>query len=287
MKQFTAALIACVGAVSAYGSSYGSTGHYNNAYGHGGRQDHGTMDHNYGYDSIPTQKWLQANGGGNGQNLLKETSALTAVAQANTDRINGLIKEKDKHIARLNEIDATREIEIAAPFDYQISLLNKELADVSDAFAESSLDLGLAQADMLLRLDNLYDDKVAGLRDEITQIKNALARAAVDRKDPCLVLHAIRASIAKNIACPVNIVGLADNSGTNGIAYNGDDFYFREYEGLFDDFHYDIGHGKGLGEDSRKGYHNDPVGDYETDTGAATRAYGAGSGAATQSYGRY
>ena len=60
-------------------------------------------------------------------------------------------------------------------------------------------------------------------------------------------MHAIRASIAKNITCPKDA---KDAATIDTIAYDGDNFYFREYEGLFDDFHYDIGHGKGQGEAS-------------------------------------
>ena len=159
MRQFTAAAIACIGAASA---QYGSTGHWGNQYGHAGRQDHDHADHHYGYDSIPSQKYLKT-GTGLTNNEAKRDSAILAVTAANDDRIAGLEKEKEKREARLDEIHSTRKIEIEAPFTYQLSLLEKELADVSDAYGEATLDLGLAQADMLLRLDNLFDDKVEGL----------------------------------------------------------------------------------------------------------------------------
>jgi hypothetical protein len=61
---------------------------------------------------------------------------------------------------------------------------------------------------------------------------------------------------------------------------------FSIYETLFDDFHYDIGHGKGTGEGTIDhgpvvdGYTNrsdprdfGPVGDFETDVGAQVWAY--------------
>lgn len=42
------------------------------------------------------------------------------------------------------------------------------------------------------------------------------------------------------------------------------------YDGLFDDFHYDIGHGKGTGEGT---VDLGPVRDYETDQGAQAWAW--------------
>ena len=38
--------------------NYGTTGHYNNMYGHGGNDDHNHDDHKYGYDSVPNDKYL-------------------------------------------------------------------------------------------------------------------------------------------------------------------------------------------------------------------------------------
>lgn len=59
---------------------------------------------------------------------------------------------------------------------------------------------------------------------------------------------------------------------------------WRQYDGLYDDFHYDIGHGKGLGEGSidsapvNDGYDaglpmQPARGDWETSYGAETRTY--------------
>ena len=95
---------------------------------------------------------------------------------------------------------------------------------------------------MLNRLDGLYEDIIASLTDEIDKINAALERSPVDKKDPCKVLRAIRLPILSNVEC----------SGVGGtIEYDtSDPLEFREYNGLFDDFHYDIGHGKGTGNDS-------------------------------------
>lgn len=89
-------------------------------------------------------------------------------------------------------------------------------------------------------------------------------------------MFALRLDILKNISCV---------SATETATYDTtDDLEFREYEGLFDDFHYDIGHGKGTGEGDRDngpvidGFggappSHGPVGDYEVDVGARTRTW--------------
>lgn len=113
------------------------------------------------------------------------------------------------------------------------------------------------------------------------EVENALYRATWDFKNPCNVLHAIRLDIVQNILCEMDKTnGLITTSYTA----NANDFINRQYEGLFDDFHYDIGHGKGTGEGSvnsepvQDGYSGrpnkpGPVGDFERDTGAAVRTY--------------
>lgn len=130
---------------------------------------------------------------------------------------------------------------------------------------------------MILRLERLHLDKVAGLDDEITEIIAAIDRSEFDQKDACQVLRAMRLDILKNITCAV---------GGTTATYDGatDVLKFREYEGLYDDFHYDIGHGKGTGEGARDngpvvdGFGgappaSGPVGDYEVDVGARTRTW--------------
>lgn len=126
---------------------------------------------------------------------------------------------------------------------------------------------------MIDRLDQLYLDKIAGMEEEVDQLVAAIERAEADQKLGCEVLFALRTDIIKNIDC----------DGTTS-SYTQGAIEFREYEGLFDDFHYDIGHGKGLGEgrvDREKvedGFGGQapsegPVGDYEVDVGQATRSW--------------
>ena len=57
--------------------NYGTTGHYGNQYGHGGREDHDHHDHSYGYDSIPTKKALKT-----GDGLTRNTAIATSIQAA-------------------------------------------------------------------------------------------------------------------------------------------------------------------------------------------------------------
>lgn len=112
---------------------------------------------------------------------------------------------------------------------------------------------------------------------EVEKIKNAIARAITDKKNPARVLHALKIDWLSEIN--------ADPAG--GVTRNEDRRDFAIYDGLFDDFHYDIGHGKGTGEtrplpdgpavDGYSGRRDPratgPVGDYETDHGASAWAW--------------
>ena len=147
------------------------------------------------------------------------------------------------------------------------------------------MDSNAAFDDMLNRMQRLFDDKVAGLRKEIDMIVDAIERSVVDHKDGCEVLFAMRLPILKNVICTYTL-NEADITASTGTAeYDATDaLEFRMYEGMFDDFHYDIGHGKGTGEgsvdaarvrDGRSGSAptTGPVGDYEVDVGATTRSW--------------
>jgi len=192
--------------------------------------------------------------------------------------LNYLADVRARKENRLTEIRDITKIEIDAPWNYQLELLRKEEDDITVALTEAFLDANAAFDDMILRMERLLGDKLAGLSDEIEEIKQAIDRSEVDQKDVCKVLFAMRLDILRNVNCDSTT-----NPGTS--AYETDDpLEFREYEGLFDDFHYDIGHGKGTGEGDRDngpvvdGYGgappaHGPVGDYEVDVGARTRTW--------------
>ena len=75
-------------------------------------------------------------------------------------------------------------------------------------------------------------------------------------------MFALRLDILKNIVC--------DSATPANTVYDATDpREFREYEGMYDDFHYDIGHGKGTGEGGNMSSYG--AGDYEVDVGARTR----------------
>lgn len=97
--------------------------------------------------------------------------------------------------------------------------------------------------DLCDRLDQLADDIIDNLDEEVFQIKRAIERSAVDHKHPGKVLAALRIPWLKAIH-----VDFDTNDVTVG-ASNGEDF-IDMYEGMFDNFMYDIGHGKGSGEGS-------------------------------------
>lgn len=176
---------------------------------------------------------------------------------------------------RLSEIKTANDEEIEAPFKYQKELLRKEEDDITVALTEAFLDSNAAFDDMIVRLERLYDDKIAGLADEIVEITAAIERAEADQKSACDVLRSMRLDILSGIQCTTTAQTAVFNAG-----YDDN----REYEGLFDDFHYDIGHGKGTGEGDadngpvRDGYGggpgpSGPIGDFEVDVGARTRSW--------------
>lgn len=116
------------------------------------------------------------------------------------------------------------------------------------SMTEATNDASDAFNDMLERLDRLHADKVVLFTNEATLVTDTMNRSVVDRKNPCNVLHSLRVDFIKNITCDedgitaANVVAPAFDAATATA-----DGSWRVYEGLFDDFHYDIGHGKGNG----------------------------------------
>jgi hypothetical protein len=130
------------------------------------------------------------------------------------------------------------------------------------------------------RLDQLRDDAHTERNTERDMIVNPLNRAIVDRKNVAKVFHALRIDWLREI-------DVSQDDAANTIATVAGRRDFTIYDGLFDNFHYDIGHGKGTGETAplpdgpaNDGYRNrkdprqtGPVGDYEHDQGAKTWAW--------------
>ena len=252
--------------LAAVTSAYGTTGHYGNQYAHKGIQDHSHQDHIYAYDSVEKDNYYKS-GTGLTENGSRRDAIIAEVENANTKRIEYLDSVKQKRIQRLEEIHMQNNREIESPFEYQLRLLDKENDDITQALTSAITDANDAYSDLIERIDDLYTDTVAGLLEEIEQIKNAIDRAVVDQKPGCKVLHALKTEITKNIECDIDIA----NTAATYVPGNDE---FAMYDGLFSNFHYDIGHGKGTGEgaidDGRsKGY--GPVGDYEVDVGKPTR----------------
>ena len=91
-------------------------------------------------------------------------------------------------------------------------------------------------------------------------IDNAIDRSLIDHKHPCKVFNALRIDWLSSIQCPHvtdNSVAVSDNTSL---------YDFEMYDTLFDDFHYDIGHGAGTGTGS-------------VNTGIVNDGFGPGFGA--------
>lgn len=99
-------------------------------------------------------------------------------------------------------------------------------------------------------------------------ITSAVDRALVDHKVPCKVVNALRIDWLKGLRCPIALTfnNASATAGVDDIANETALNDFTMYDTIFDDFHYDIGHGKGLGEGS-------------VDSADVTDGFGAGFGA--------
>ena len=269
MKTFAFALL------GASVAAFGTTGHYNNNYAHKGQGDHAHEDHVYGYDSVPQDLDLDAAANGT-----LATAIITAMDLANQDRKDYLSKVKAKRERRLLEIHTDNVKKIKAPFEYQLRLVTEEEDDILQARNNAIRDANDAFDDLEYRLEDLKDDIFEGLTREELKITQALDRAIVDRKHPAQVFLALRIDWLKQITVTTTL------APTPTAAYTPATTDFSVYDGLFDDFHYDIGHGKGTGEGTvdlgpvRDGFSSradprarGPVGDFETDQGAQAWAW--------------
>lgn len=120
-------------------------------------------------------------------------------------------------------------------------------------------------------------------------MSDAMDRTEHDQKDPCTTLKALRVDFIEYINCtpvvvPAVIAAVATVNPVYDATAAGVDGHWKKYEGLFDDFHYDIGHGKGQGvgeidfEAPVDGFRNGApgagaFGDSETSFGAPTRTW--------------
>lgn len=155
--------------------------------------------------------------------------------------------------------------------------MEEEENDILQARNNAIRDSNDAFNDLEDRLETLRDDIIESQQIEKEKITNAISRSVIDHKNPSKVLMALRIDWLTEID--------ADPTG-NTATYTPDSTDFSLYDDLFNDFHYDIGHGKGTGEgridtapvvdgfssraDPRQ---TGPVGDYERDIGAQTRAW--------------
>lgn len=107
-------------------------------------------------------------------------------------------------------------------------------------------DANEAYDDLITRLDFFEADIVSALADDILDLNFMLQRAVVDRKQPCKVMNALRLKwFQDQFQCDILLtaVTIAENVA-DPVAVNEQ---FEDYDNIFNDFHYDIGHGKGTG----------------------------------------
>lgn len=138
-------------------------------------------------------------------------------------------------------------LKIAAPFDYQMRLIAEEMDDVLSARNYAVRDANEAYDDLITRIDFFEADIKSVLSDEIADLGFMLQRAIVDRKQPCKVMNSLRIKYFQDqYTCPI----AADATATAAVIIgtpNTAGELFSDYDNIFNDFHYDIGHGKGTG----------------------------------------
>jgi len=152
----------------------------------------------------------------------------------------------EKRIQRLTEIHNQNIKKIEAPFDYQIRLVGEEENDILQARNNAVRDANDAYDDLIFRLDSFRIDVESALSDEIEEIRAMVTRSTFDKKHPCKVIAALRLPyLIDYINCP-----FTDSLNAATELTPAPETTFAEYDTLFDDFHYDIGHGKGTGTGS-------------------------------------
>lgn len=157
MKSFSVILAAVANAQ--YGSSTmndanlapgGTTGHFGNAYGHGGFEDHSNQDNIYGYDSIAADWDIDATA-----NAALRDEIIAAIELAEADRLAYIATVAERRLVRLGQIKDMNQKKIEAPFNYQIELIEEEQDDVRTASNEALKDVNDSYDDMLFRLERL------------------------------------------------------------------------------------------------------------------------------------
>jgi len=138
-------------------------------------------------------------------------------------------------------------LKIAAPFDYQMRLIAEEMDDVLSARNYAVRDANEAYDDLITRIDFFEADIKSVLADEIADLGFMLQRAVVDRKQPCKVMNALRLKyFQEQYTCPIIVDAATTAAAIIAFPKQASEL-FADYDNIFNDFHYDIGHGKGTG----------------------------------------
>lgn len=144
-------------------------------------------------------------------------------------------------------------------------LIAEEMDDVLSARNYAVRDANEAYDDLITRIDFFEADIKAVLKDEIDDLGYMLDRAIVDRKQPCKVMNALRIKYFQDqYTCPITADAATTAVALSASPKTGSEL-FDDYDNVFNDFHYDIGHGKGTGTGAVNG-------------DSVTDGFGAGSG---------
>jgi len=163
MRTFALAL--GIASAAAQPGGWGTTGHYDNSYGHGGHPDHAHEDHIYGYDSVFADLDID-----DAANIALRDLIIAEVEAANDARIAKLDDVRAQRLQRLGEIHDDNLNKISAPFDYQLRLLTEEEDDILQARNNAVRDSNDAYDDMEWRLDQLRDDIIGEMEIEVEKI---------------------------------------------------------------------------------------------------------------------
>jgi len=234
------------------------------------------IDHIYGYDMIPritTTEWEQFGGftgttlnadgpqafnGGTAGTIVRTEDARMAyintqvkiitgeLALAVADRTDYITDVLARRRERLEEIHADNSVKIVAPFELQIDLLEEEIDDVKKAMEHATADMTEAKEDLISRMNDYLEDRQDAMDIEMSKVIRLVERAVDEGKSVPDVVYGMKLDW---------LAGVFFQGGDN-IIYDDSIFDDHVYDGEFDMFSFDIGHGKGHGHTTHQGAGN-------------------------------
>jgi len=156
---------------------------------------------------------------------------------------------KNRRLARLTEINNDNKFKLEQPFEYQVTLLGKEIADITTAKNYAISDANAAYNDLIARMTEYRNDVKIGLNNETDKVLRAIERGFTDHKKMEDVLEGMRIDFLQGVYLSGNVYHFDD-----------DVYDLSVFDTIFDDFEYEIGHGTGHGHASQS--YNNAYGGY-------------------------